>query len=994
MNVSFDGINKLIIVNTGVTEISVKTDLYSDWKEWTLIGDNSKYLSAMRAVGGDPISDVKELGSTYFLTNGWRIRPAEWNHRLSIVGNLYTEEGDSPYISTLGSYSVMLISEVSTLVESTIQQLPEIEYSSYSGGVWLDVDSGFTGVAYPIGTPRIPVNNLTDAKSIANTRGFNKFFILGNITLLSTDDVDGYELIGEGSSVSAAKTFITMVSGCKTMNTYFRDAYVTGTQGGETIYENCVIGEIYNTHCEFRNCVMIGPNQLNNSVWTRFDTTNLNNCYSSYDWYVVDYNNSPVQQVYSNFSGKIKFINLTNSETNINIRLNAGQVWFDSSCTTGNVVVEGVGLILNESDGTTVDTNGLISSAAVVEAIDVTIGPEIQYSSYNNQVTIDVLNGYSGITYPIGTPSYPVNNLDDAKSILNFTGLKNIHTISELTITSGQSIDELTISSDNWISVIISSGVSLVNTNFEKVSLYGVMGGFWNVLIDCWVYDITNFCGWMRGGSFVSVELAPYTLESLGQSFFDKILPMYPSIPAILTMNTDTSVSFTDMVDTYQINSMTSGSTIGAGFGEGTLILDSSCTGGDVVVNGVATLIDNSTSLTSLNLEGLINQSNISTAVWDEPIISHINQNTTGYEMMKSSYQNIVYCSILGTTGTSYPCGTPDYPVDKISDALIICSLYNIDKIHINGTIVIDGENVTNKTFIADRSLGNTLIISDMVNTGDCYFTDLTVSGSLKGAVRFTNCVLGAITGYDGGSKNCLLTSSINVVGNGANYFTDCDTYITDDTAYKSINVGDKLLNIIRCRGNYEITNKTGLSTTEIDLVGGNIKVTNSCVAGKISIYGISELVDESSVGCTVSNYGLSNTLIASEVWNVKLADHLLSGTTGRALSTASSGGVDIQLLVDGIWNEATGLHTLPGSFGSVINDITPTLKNILGLSQQNFKFFDQIYNTNGDLVSGSMRIFDNASDCMSNINPIAEYFVSALYDANNKLVDYKVILL
>jgi len=123
-SVTFDGPNKIIYINDGVTSLNIKTDLYSDWKEWAdhenpdgLI--NAKYLPAMRAVGGDPIPGGV-LGSTYFLTNGWRIKPWSGFYRLTVTGNLYTEEGDSPYLNADGLLNNIFIqSNVSTLVENT-----------------------------------------------------------------------------------------------------------------------------------------------------------------------------------------------------------------------------------------------------------------------------------------------------------------------------------------------------------------------------------------------------------------------------------------------------------------------------------------------------------------------------------------------------------------------------------------------------------------------------------------------------------------------------------------------------------------------------------------------------------------------------------------------------------------------------------------------------------------------------------------------------------
>lgn len=118
MAVNFDGENKIISVNLGVTTLDVKTDLYSDWKEWTLLSDNSKYLPAFRTVGGDPLVGSESLGATYFIQNGWKIRPQEADHILSINGNLYQEGGGDYIISTLGNFNVTVLRTVSQLTNA------------------------------------------------------------------------------------------------------------------------------------------------------------------------------------------------------------------------------------------------------------------------------------------------------------------------------------------------------------------------------------------------------------------------------------------------------------------------------------------------------------------------------------------------------------------------------------------------------------------------------------------------------------------------------------------------------------------------------------------------------------------------------------------------------------------------------------------------------------------------------------------------------------
>lgn len=125
--VTFDGLTKTIIVNDGITELNVKRDIYSQWKHWVLTGTNAKFLEALRSVGGDPISETKKLGSTFFLLNGWRIKPYESSHRLLIDGNLYTDPaGDSPVIPTNGNYNVVVEYSTSVLTEVNITNLSNV----------------------------------------------------------------------------------------------------------------------------------------------------------------------------------------------------------------------------------------------------------------------------------------------------------------------------------------------------------------------------------------------------------------------------------------------------------------------------------------------------------------------------------------------------------------------------------------------------------------------------------------------------------------------------------------------------------------------------------------------------------------------------------------------------------------------------------------------------------------------------------------------------
>lgn len=88
--VTFDGANRLIIVNQGETALDFRTDIYSRWVDWMTIGDNVKFAPAMRTIGGDPIGGGQYSGIMYFLMNGWQIVVGQ---TVMVDGIVYHDDG-------------------------------------------------------------------------------------------------------------------------------------------------------------------------------------------------------------------------------------------------------------------------------------------------------------------------------------------------------------------------------------------------------------------------------------------------------------------------------------------------------------------------------------------------------------------------------------------------------------------------------------------------------------------------------------------------------------------------------------------------------------------------------------------------------------------------------------------------------------------------------------------------------------------------------------
>lgn len=114
----FDGITRTITLSNGLNVVNT-SDLYSRWKDWVLLSDNAKYLKAFNTSGGEPTSAGNRAPSYFFLTNGWRLVTHGDGLQITVDKNLYSDDGQSPYV-IIGGDSI----------ESINSDIPVIEINS------------------------------------------------------------------------------------------------------------------------------------------------------------------------------------------------------------------------------------------------------------------------------------------------------------------------------------------------------------------------------------------------------------------------------------------------------------------------------------------------------------------------------------------------------------------------------------------------------------------------------------------------------------------------------------------------------------------------------------------------------------------------------------------------------------------------------------------------------------------------------------------------
>lgn len=99
--ITFDTVRKHIVLDSANVSAATIWSRWADWHE-----TNSEWQLAFRQVGGDALGSGLFIPPYFFLLNGWRVRPMEANHNLTITGNLFVEGGGVPVVSTLGVYQV------------------------------------------------------------------------------------------------------------------------------------------------------------------------------------------------------------------------------------------------------------------------------------------------------------------------------------------------------------------------------------------------------------------------------------------------------------------------------------------------------------------------------------------------------------------------------------------------------------------------------------------------------------------------------------------------------------------------------------------------------------------------------------------------------------------------------------------------------------------------------------------------------------------------
>ena len=365
---TFNGSSRIITLVSGVISFDVQ-DLYSEWKEFAAVGSNLKFAPAFRTTGGDPLTAGIDAGAYFFLQNqasgvatgNWRIKPFEADATVIVAGNLVSEDSTFPIaIPTDGEFTVLLAG-LQPITQNIDEILVDVQAVAFGRVVTIDTVAGTAGTSFPIGTPTSPVNNIVDARIIADSKNLREFNIRDTITLDQTylnwafTGVGGLAFINLDSQDVTGSVFVN----CSMSGTSQGDNLIT--RNSDFFAVNNYQGQVFETLLV--DSVSIGPSTLTN----HFIDCRSGNLET--DRAMIDMVGEGRSLGVQGYAGSLEIKNLSGPDDLISVDLLSGNIILDSTCISGTIVLRGVGTFTDNTMGSTIISSGLISTATTADAV-------------------------------------------------------------------------------------------------------------------------------------------------------------------------------------------------------------------------------------------------------------------------------------------------------------------------------------------------------------------------------------------------------------------------------------------------------------------------------------------------------------------------------------------------------------------------------------------------------------------------------------------------
>ena len=264
----------------------------------------------------------------------------DWTECTLDGGNLVGYDTNGSITTPINPTAYVNITRTSS-ASATLQEQDALQYASYGGFVSLNLSSPHTGVVYPVGNMEYNVNNVPDAISICNTKGFDTIRIKGLVPLSEDYDITYKILLGTNPLTS----LLEVADISNTVGVICKNLTFSGKLDGGNILEHCILGEVKYFNGYINDCILTSNVIFIKGVGLLVNSMSGANCESP-----------PIIDLYEatslgirGFTGDLLLrgkVGLGSYKIEI-----AGELTIDSTCTTGEIIVYGTGYVTDNSTG-------------------------------------------------------------------------------------------------------------------------------------------------------------------------------------------------------------------------------------------------------------------------------------------------------------------------------------------------------------------------------------------------------------------------------------------------------------------------------------------------------------------------------------------------------------------------------------------------------------------------------------------------------------------
>jgi predicted RNase H-related nuclease YkuK (DUF458 family) len=507
-----------------------------------------------------------------------------------------------------------------------------IEYGEYEARVTVDPNLTTEGTVYPIGTRRSPCGNLPDALLIAQARGFKEIHFLDSITIDSGLNFSGFTFSG----ASDTETIVTINPSANVINCIVTECTVQGTLDGGSQIDHAIVKNINFFNGIITESIVDGPITLGGT-----NEAILMNCVSGVagaNTPYIDMGGDGPPLMLRNWNGGIELRNKTGTTYPASIDINSGQVKIANTVSNGTIVVRGIGKLTD---------NSIETANVVAEIIDSANLNKVLYT--DGAVHLDTTSIYSGTAFPNGIGGRPVNNIDDALAIVADTGLMKISMNGVIEANTSHNLDGITFVAGSGSSdILYLNGASTSESEFKNIILYGTLGGLSRIR-DCIIGstglgNLTEVEGRIVD-CIINHANGVIQKTSGAGTLFENCQFTAPFNPRIEVDANGKSLGFDQCSGNFLIKNKTDSESNQINILGGTVEITASCTGGEFVIDGSGTVVDNNGGTTVTNNISSASAGQIAGAVWDKLLVDHTTDTTFGGRIQKllTKIQNLYF---------------------------------------------------------------------------------------------------------------------------------------------------------------------------------------------------------------------------------------------------------------------------------------------------------------------------------------------------------------